>query len=255
MATLRCVAEWVDTHCHLQIDTRSPDVLLNRARDVRSVVVPGIDLESSRAARQIAHDLPGRAFYAAGLHPHHADDWPNQREGLRVLMEKAQAIGETGLDFYRNLAPEKAQIESFVGHHRIAIELSKPLIVHCRDAFRQVYEILESEGSGPWVVLHCWTGGPRWSKRFLELGVTFSFAGPVTYSTGDTIRRGAALVPPERVVVETDTPFLAPEPHRSGPNEPAYVGLTGEALGRIWGMDSAAVARLTSERATDVFGL
>ena len=106
------------------------------------------------------------------------------------------AIGETGLDFYRNLSPPAAQMESFVAHHGLALDMGKPLVVHCRDAFRQIYEVLERDGAGPWVVLHCWTGGPRWSRRFSELGVTFSFAGPVTFETGDTVRRGAAVVPP-----------------------------------------------------------
>ena len=249
------MAEWVDTHCHLQMDTRDPAILLNRAGDVSHVVVPGTDLASSAAARQIALDAPGRAFYAAGLHPHEADRWKAERDGLLPLMEGAAAIGETGLDFYRNLSPAEAQMQSFLDHHRIATRLSKPLIVHCRDAFRQIYEVLEEHGAGPWVVLHCWTGGPRWSKRFLEMGVTFSFAGPVTYPTGDTVRRGAAVIPPERAVVETDSPFLAPEPHRRGPNEPRYVSLTGAALARIWGLDTAEVARLTTARAIGVFGL
>ena len=249
------MAEWVDTHCHLQMDTRDPAILLNRAGDVRHVVVPGVDLASSAAARQIALEAPGRAFFAAGMHPHEADRWAAERDGLLPLMEGAVAIGETGLDFYRNLSPAPAQMQSFLDHHRIATRLSKPLIVHCRDAFRQIYEVLEEHGAGPWVVLHCWTGGPRWSKRFLEMGVTFSFAGPVTYKNGDTIRRGAAVIPPERAVVETDSPFLAPEPHRRGPNEPRYVSLTGAALARIWGLDAAEVARLTTERAIGVFGL
>ena len=249
------MVEWVDTHCHLQMDTRDPAILLNRAGHVRYVVVPGVDVASSIAAREIALGAPGRAFYAAGLHPHEADRWSTERDGLLPLMEEAVAIGETGLDFYRNLSPAQAQLESFREHHRMALEMAKPLIVHCRDAFLQVYEVLEQNGAGPWVVLHCWTGGPKWSKRFLELDVTFSFAGPVTYETGDTIRRGAAVIPPERVVVETDSPYLAPEPHRRGPNEPRYVNLTGEALARVWGLDAAMVARLTSERAIGVFGL
>ena len=137
------MAEWVDTHCHLQLDTRDPDILLNRAGHVRYVVVPGVDVASSIAAREIALGAPGRAFYAAGLHPHEADRWNTERDGLLPLMEGAVAIGETGLDFYRNLSSAEAQVESFLEHHRIAEQMSKPLIVHCRDAFRQVYEVLE----------------------------------------------------------------------------------------------------------------
>ncbi len=249
------MVRWVDTHCHLQLDERPAGMLLERAENVRHVVVPGVDLESSRSARALALRYPGRVSFAAGLHPHEASRWPEEREGLAELMEEAAAVGETGLDFYRNLSPPAAQVDSFVEHHRLARASGKPLIVHCRDAFRQIYDLLEREGAGPWVVLHCWTGGPRWSKRFTELGVTFSFAGPVTFETGDTVRRGAAVIPPDRAVVETDTPYLAPVPHRGGPNEPAYTPLVGAALGRVWGLDAREVARLTGARAARVFGL
>ena len=246
---------WVDTHCHLQLDDRDPQLLLDRAGDVRFLVVPGVDLKSSRSARTLARQHPGRIRFTAGLHPHDATSWRNERDDLLPLMQEAAAIGETGLDYYRRLSPPEVQLESFTEHHRIARELGKPLVVHCRDAFRQIYEVLEREGAGPWVVLHCWTGGPKWSRRFRDLGVTFSFAGPVTFETGDTVRRGAAVVPPGRTVVETDTPYLAPVPHRGGPNEPAYVPLIGAVLARIWGTNPEEVAKLTSDRASAVFGL
>lgn len=249
------MGRWVDTHCHLQLDGRDPELLLERATDVRDVIVPGVDLASSRAARALSRRHEGRVAFTAGLHPHDAAKWSVEREDLLVLMHEAVAIGETGLDFYRNLAPREAQLESFAAHHRIAVELGKPLVVHCRDAFRQIHELLERGGAGAWVVMHCWTGGPRWSRRFSELGVTFSFAGPVTFETGDTVRRGAAVIPPDRVLVETDTPYLAPVPHRGELNEPAYVALVGEALARVWGVDRSEVARLTSDRAATVFGL
>ena len=249
------MGRWVDTHCHLQLDARDPGLLLDRASDVEHVVVPGVDLATSRAARELALRFRERISFTAGLHPHEASRWSRERSGLIGLMEEAVAIGETGLDFYRNLSPPAAQMESFVAHHRLALDMGKPLVVHCRDAFRQVYEVLERDGAGPWVVLHCWTGGPRWSRRFAELGVTFSFAGPVTFETGDTVRRGAAVVPPDRTVVETDTPYLAPVPHRGEPNEPAHVALVGAALGDVWGLDPAEVALLTGERAVEVFGL
>ncbi len=251
----RLMVEWVDTHCHLQLDDRAATLLLERAAAVRRLVVPGIDLATSNDARLLAEAHPGRVAFAAGLHPHVSQRWPEEREDLIPLMEESAAIGETGLDFYRNHSPRKSQLENFEAHHRIAVELDKPLIVHCRDAFRQVYEVLEREGAGPWVVLHCWTGGPRWSKRFLDLGVSFSFAGPVTYPTGDTVRRGAAVVPPDRALVETDTPYLAPTPYKGQANEPAHVALIGQALARVWNMETAQVARLTTDRASEIFGL
>lgn len=249
------MGRWVDTHCHLQLDGRDPEHLLERATEVRGVVVPGVDLASSRGARALARHHPGRVAFAAGLHPHYASKWNVERDDLMALMHEAAAIGETGLDFYRDLAPRESQVKSFAAHHRLALELGKPLVVHCRDAFREIHEFLDREGAGEWVVMHCWTGGPRWSKRFSELGVTFSFAGPVTFETGNTVRRGASVVSPDRVLVETDTPYLAPVPHRGEPNEPAYVPLVGAALARVWAMDAMEVARLTSDRAASVFGL
>ncbi len=131
--------------------------------------------------------------------------------------------------------------------------LGKPIIVHCRDAFSDVHRIIEDTGVGPRAILHCWTGGTRWTKRFLDLGVWFSFAGPLAFETGGTIRRGAALVPPERALVETDTPFLAPPPHRGEKNEPAWVALVGVALADIWGIETTEVARITSANAAAVF--
>jgi len=117
-----------------------------------------------------------------------------------------------------------------------------------------VYEILSEADLGEKAVLHCWTGGPRWTKRFREIGATFSFAGPITYTKGDTVRRAAAEAPPERTLVETDTPYLSPEPHRSEPNRPEWSILNGFALADIWGMKADEVARLTSENAARVFG-
>jgi len=164
------------------------------------------------------------------------------------------AIGETGLDFYRDLSPRDAQEASLRDHIEIAADVDKPLIVHCRDAFSDVHRILSDTGAGLRTVLHCWTGGRRWARRFLDLGVTFSFAGPVAFETGETIRLSAEVIPPERALVETDTPYLAPPPHRGKPNEPAWVSLVGEALARVWGMDVERVASMTSENAARVFG-
>lgn len=244
---------WVDTHCHLQLDERGAEPLLDRATEVDWVVAPGVDLESSMASFELASQLPGRVLATAGLHPHDASDWPSQGPALAELAPRVSAIGETGLDFYRDLSPRDDQISSFRGHLDLAMAVGKPVIVHCRDAFADVHAILEEMGAGPSAVLHCWTGGRKWTRRFLELGVTFSFAGPVAFETGETIRLGAALVPPERAMVETDTPFLAPPPHRGRPNEPAWVALVGAALAGVWGMDVEEVAAVTSANASRVF--
>lgn len=244
---------WVDTHCHLQLDGRPPGDLLERAKDVDWVVAPGIDAETSQASLDLSREFPGRVLATAGVHPHEASAWPEQRAAIEEMASKVVAIGETGLDFYRALSPREAQEASFRDHISLALELGKPIIVHCRDAFGDVHRIIEETGVGSQAILHCWTGGTRWTRRFLELGVTFSFAGPVAFETGETIRLGAELVPPGRVLVETDTPYLAPPPHRGERNEPSWVSYVGVALGRVWGMPVADVAAATSANAARVF--
>jgi TatD DNase family protein len=245
---------WVDTHCHLQLDGRPPRELLDRAQDVAWLVAPGVDAPSSLASVELSRQYPGRVLATAGLHPHDAAGWEEQGGILARLAPDVSAIGETGLDYYRDLSPRDVQQASFRLQIELALELVKPIIVHCRDAFSDVYDIVSDTGVGPQSVLHCWTGGTRWTKRFLDLGVTFSFAGPLAFETGETIRLGAELVPPERAMVETDTPYLTPPPHRGERNEPAWVALVGEALARVWGMDVDQVARMTSATAARVFG-
>ncbi|MFP3913399.1 MAG: TatD family hydrolase [Actinomycetota bacterium] len=244
---------WVDTHCHLQLDARSPDELIERATDVDWMLVPGVDAASSRQAEALSRARSSRLLWSAGLHPHQADLWDDQEAEITRLAGEAAAVGETGLDYYRHLSPPGVQRHSFRSQLLLAADLDKPVIVHCRDAFADVYALLESTGTGPRAVLHCWTGGRRWTRRFLELGATFSFAGPIAFATGEAIRLAAELVPPERAMVETDTPYLAPPPHRGRPNEPAWVAHTGRALAEAWGMDVPSTAAATTSTARRVF--
>lgn len=244
---------WVDTHCHLQLDERPTEALIDRAGEVDWMVVPGIDLESSLAARRLAAAYPGRLEWSAGLHPHDASRWPGEAEEIASLAESAAAIGETGLDYYRQLSSRDDQRRSFRDQLELGARLRKPVIVHCRDAFSDVHELIEQTGTGDLAILHCWTGGRKWTRRFSELGVVFSFAGPLAFDTGETIRLAAELVPGERAMVETDTPYLAPPPHRGEPNEPAFVAYTGAVLASVWGVESAEAARLTSATADRVF--
>ncbi len=217
------------------------------------LVVPGVDAGTSAEALDLSDRHPERVVAAAGLHPHQADQWETQRDAIAALAVRAAAVGETGLDFYRNLSSPEDQTRAFREQLRLAGELDKPLVVHCRDAFAELHAILEAEPIEPPVVMHCWTGGPRWTRRFLDLGVLFSFAGPVAFETGDTVRRGAAIVPPERSLIETDTPYLSPPPFLGEANEPSRVELVGAALARVWGIEPAAVARITAEMAGRIF--
>ena len=252
MAALR----WVDSHCHLFMATEPADTLLGRAAaaGVDWLLAPGIDLETSLQARALAEEHPDHVLWSAGLHPHDAVRWDDEGGRISALAVDAAAIGEVGLDFYRNLSPREPQLEAFRAQLRLSADLGKPVIIHCRDAFKEIHAELEAADLGERAVLHCWTGGPKWTKRYAELGVTFSFAGPVTYETGDTVRRGAAAAPPERTMIETDTPYLTPPPNRRLPNEPANVVRVGEALAEVWRRDVADVAAMTAATARRVFG-
>ncbi len=245
---------WVDSHCHLHMAERDPADLIERARlaGVKWMVCPGTDVAGSEASAVLAAAHPGVVLATAGLHPHDASEWSDQRDRIESLAASASAVGECGLDFYRNLSPPDVQREAFRDQLALARDLDKPVIVHCRDAFTEVYEDIEQSGHHR-VVLHCWTGGPKWTRRFDDLGVTFSFAGPVTFEGGDTVRLAAAVVPRDRTIVETDTPYLTPPPDRKSPNEPANVVRVGAALAEVWDTTVAEVARLTTAEATRVF--
>jgi TatD DNase family protein len=249
------VTGWVDSHCHLHMSDADPGVLLDRAAaaGVEWLVCPGTDAATSQEALDLAGAFPDRVLPAVGLHPHDASRWPEEEGRIAELATRAVGIGECGLDFYRNLSPRTDQIEAFRAQAELAVEFDLPLIVHVRDAFREVFAELEASEAGPRTVLHCWTGGPRWTRRFDDLGVTFSFAGPITYPKGDTVRLAAAVAPRERTMVETDTPFLTPPPDRHLPNEPANVVEVGVALAEVWGTSPDEVARSTSAVATKVF--
>ena len=247
---------WVDSHCHLQLAEAEPEHLISEAvhAGVGWIMVPGIDATSSAAARRLAAG-DERLRWASGLHPHDASRWSEQSERLVALAPEADAIGEIGLDFYRNLSPRGVQLDVF----RLQVELAqahdKSMIVHCRDAFAALFDVIEQAEAGPRTILHCWTAGPRWTRRFRDLGVTFSYAGPIAFENGDTVRRGAAEAPPERTMVETDTPLLTPPPHRNEENRPANVVLVGAALAEVWSVPLDEVERSTTAAAERVFGV
>lgn len=246
---------WVDTHCHLHLSAEQPGTLMQRAAaaGVEWVVCPGTDAATSVAARELHISDPDHILWSAGLHPHEAEKWPQEEQRLVELARSANAVGECGLDFYRNLAPRAAQLAAFGAQVDLAQDLEKPLIVHCRDAFGEIFEIIEAKAPSVPVVLHCWTGGPKWTRRFRDLGVVFSFAGPIAFETGDTVRRGAAEAPLESTMVETDTPYLTPPPDRSVANEPARVVTVGSALAEVWGLEPDEVAALTTTTAARTF--
>jgi TatD DNase family protein len=195
---------------------------------------------------------------AVGCHPHEASTWDGAAESqLRDLVSRGMvsAIGETGLDFHYDHSPRDVQRQAFRDHLALAQELDLPAIVHLREAHDEGAEILDQEGvpaSG--AIVHCFSEGPEMAERFLEMGCTISFAGTATFKKAESIRDAARLVPADRLLVETDCPFLAPEPHRGRKNEPAYVLFIAEQLAAARGEDAALLAATTRDNTRRTFG-
>ncbi len=255
----------VDTHCHLDDERFANDVdaVLSRAADagVQSIVAVGTTLETSRRAIELARKTP-LVRAAVGIHPNYVaasthDDWP----AVVALASEPEvvAIGETGLDRFRNDTPIEHQIESFHRHLGLSRECHKPIIIHCRDAEADVLRCLEDAASaGPVCgVMHSFTGQAATAARCVELGLYISFAGQLTFTNRkfDALREVARCVPADRLLVETDSPYLAPEPHRRERNEPAYVALTAQRLAELRQFEPAELSGITTENARRLFGL
>ena len=245
-----------DTHAHLDACADPPEELLARARaaGVERIVAIGSGLDSSRETLAIAARERG-VFAALGIHPHQAAEPDAERlEELRGLLadERAVAVGEVGLDFYRDYAPRDRQWRLFEEQLELARELAKPVVVHSRAAAEQTGAALDRfEGT---VVLHCFSE-PELLPVALERGYYVSFAGNVTYPKAEPLREAARRVPPERLLVETDSPYLAPQPRRGRPNEPANVVHTVAALANARGEDEAELGAMLDANATRAFSL
>jgi len=248
-----------DTHVHLNDKRLARDLagVVERARGagVGLMVCVGWDLPSSRAALKLAGDLPCvRA--AVGVHPHDAAAAPpDYLEQLRILARQpgAVAIGEAGLDYYRDLSPRDTQQEVFRAQMRLAREVGLPLIVHCRDAEAVTLALLEAEGP-PLAVLHCFAGDRRTAARYVEMGYYLGFGGTLTYRRNEELRRVAREVPLERILLETDAPYLPPEPRRGRRNEPACLTFVAQVLAELRGITVEEVAEATTANAYRVFG-
>jgi len=254
--------KYIDTHAHLQSDRYRQDLrrVLDRAREggVERVINVGIDLESSRQAVSMAGSGSPALSAAVGIHPHNAAKGtePDYRELARMSRQpEVVALGEMGLDYYRDLSPRKAQRRSFSRQLGLAQDLDLPIIVHNRDAAQDVYNLLKQDGQGLDGVLHCFSDDWSWADRFLDLGFYLSLAGPVTYVNARDAREVAERVPLDRLLVETDCPYLAPHPHRGRRNEPAWVALVVAEIARIRDMSVSEVAELTFDNAERLFGL
>jgi TatD DNase family protein len=245
----------IDTHAHLDGCDAPPEELLARARGVGvdRVITIGSGLDSCRAALATAEREEG-VFATIGIHPHQAGDDAERIDDLRELLqhERAVAVGETGLDFYRDWAPRERQRELFRRHLDLAAEVGKPVVVHTRAAEAEVADALAAFAGT--VVLHCFSS-PALLDAALERGYYVSFAGNVTFPKSTELREAARRVPGERILAETDSPYLAPQPKRGRPNEPAFIVHTVAALAEARGEPPDALATRIDANATKAFKL
>ena len=259
---------WIDSHCHITADRFDEDreAAIARAQgagvDLLVAIGSGYGLEHNERAARLAEEN-GQIFATAGLHPHDASLWNDDAEtALRgwLARERVVAVGECGLDYHYMNSPREAQRQAFAAQVALARELSLPVSIHVRDdgpaAYDELLEIWRAEGGGEVEgVLHCYTGSLEFARRALEFGFWVSFSGIVTFKNSSELREVAEALPLDRILVETDAPFLAPQGHRGKRNEPAWVPAVGETLANLHATPVPEIARITSENARRVFGL
>jgi TatD DNase family protein len=251
----------VDSHCHIDTARFNADreAVISAAFEggVTCIIDPGCDLASSEHALKLAKAHPGMIFAGVGTHPHDATTH-TEEVGARYR-EMAQepevvAIGEFGLDYFRMLSPRDVQRAVFVAHLELARECHLPCIIHVRDSHADVIELLRAHGQGLRGVFHCFSGDVAQAEECLACeGFMLSFAGPLTRQ-GNALPDVARMAPLERVLVETDSPYLVPQPLRAKRNEPLFVKYVAEKLAEIRGMTLEEIARVTTANAVRLFG-
>jgi len=251
----------IDTHAHLDSPQYNHDreQIFSRALSagVAAVITVGTDLESSHQAVDIAQGQHS-VYAAVGIHPHEAakSSAADLKELERLCQQPAVvALGEMGLDFYRNLSPAARQREVFVAQLELARQLRKAVIVHDRQAHAETMAILREQGAGLRGVLHCFSGDADMAWQAIRMGFYVSIAGPVTFQNARKLHELARQLPLESLLVETDCPYLAPHPHRGQRNEPAYVRLVAEKIAALRGLPLEQVAATTTDNARQLFGL
>jgi TatD DNase family protein len=281
-------ADAFDSHCHLDLIERPvPEVLADaRAARITRVVTIGVDLPTSRWAARCAEAHPV-VYAAVAIHPNEtaragsaadrgpadrgpADGGPADRDradrdpadrdavlaeiGSLAALPRVRAIGETGLDYYRDSAPPEVQRDWFRAHIEIAKQAGKALMIHDRDAHEDVLRILAADGPPEHVIFHCFSGDAAMAKRCAEAGYVMSFAGNVTFSSAQPLRDAAAAAPADLILAETDAPFLTPVPNRGRPNSPAMVAHTVRAIAEVKQMDVAELCAAVTATGERVFG-
>lgn len=253
----------IDTHCHLTMEPLDADVpgVIERSRSagVAGWITIGTQLEDSHKAVELAGQYEGM-YAAVGIHPHDAQTADSRAlEELKQLArrEKVVAVGETGLDFHYNFSKQPDQVRVFEAHLEIAREVGLPVVIHSRNAFDETMEILDRCGGGlKGVVFHCFSGSAEQARMVLDRGYFVSFTGVVTFKNGESTREAARVVPLDRLMIETDCPYMSPEPVRSRkPNEPALMLHTARFLAPLKGVSLDDLTAATTRTATEFFGL
>ena len=244
---------WTDDHCHLPEDGWEQVVADAHAAGVERLVDVGTDVESSRAALARGRMTDG-VWATAGVHPHEA------RHGIEGLAEllvdpACVAVGECGFDFHYDHSPRDTQRSVFAAQVALAHEHDLALVIHTREAWEETFDVLDAEGVPDRTVFHCFSGGPDEAMACLGRGAHLSFSGIVSFPSADDLRAAAALCPLDRVLVETDSPYLAPIPHRGKRNQPAWVVDVGAALAEPMGVSVDQLATATWENAERVYRL
>jgi TatD DNase family protein len=250
----------IDSHAHLQDREFNKDLdkVLARATEagVEKIVCIGFDYMSSRQGMDLARRHKS-IFATVGIHPHDAktlDEQTLEKLYDLALKPRVVAIGEIGLDYYRNLSPREQQKKAFIEQIKLAQELEKPVVIHDRDAHQEVLEIIKKEKAGiNGGVMHCYSGHIPLALELIKEGFYISFAGPLTFKNAKKSHEVAQKIPLDRILIETDCPYLSPEPFRGKRNEPAQVKLVAQKLAELRGMKFEEIARITSNNARKVF--
>ena len=244
--------QWFDNHCHLGEDA---EAIIERAHlaGVTKMITVGTDLAESKAAIQIAENFEN-VWATAGIHPHEAI---HGTHGLKELLDSPQvvAVGEAGLDFYYDHSPRNEQKEVFKQQIELANKKSMPLVIHTREAWEETFSLLDTEGTPEHTVFHCFTGGPAELKSCLSRDASVSFSGIATFSTALEVRAAIEECPLEKLLLETDSPYLTPVPLRGQINEPANIVHTGRHIAEIKSLTEEEVAIVTTQNAEKFYRL
>jgi TatD DNase family protein len=245
---------WTDSHCHVPYEGVDESVIADaRLAGVTRLITVGTDAAQSAAAIDVA-SRHQNVWATVGLHPHDATHGVETIVPL-LTRPKVVAVGECGLDYHYDHSPRDRQRQAFAAQVALAHEHDLALVIHTREAWDDTFAVLAAEGVPERTVFHCFTGGPAEARRALDVGAWLSFSGIVTFKAADDLRAAAELCPLDRLLVETDSPYLTPVPHRGTPNRPAYVPLVGAAIAAVKGVPDESVEAVTTASAGRIFNL